>query len=188
MRNNKISKTGRIGRFAKIIEKKLGEDALQKIMVDSEKYDKYKPVEKSEWWKVAVERLEKEVGKKGVENIMHLCGQKCCGAGNRKTAKKLWSESKDMKDFLEKCSSYGVKEGEIEYKLKDKNKIIGRFNRCFCKQASRVKEPHKNTTYCECSAEFHRVFFEAGLEKPVKVEIEQSIISGAVYCKFIIHI
>jgi hypothetical protein len=93
-----------------------------------------------------------------------------------------------MEEFLEKASNYEVKEGEIEYKLKDVNTIIGIFNRCFCGQVKQTKMPFKNTIYCQCSAEFHKQFFKAALEKPIEVELTQSIISGAKTCRFVIHI
>jgi predicted ArsR family transcriptional regulator len=183
-----IPKTGRIGRFAKIIEKELGQKILMTVMQGSDTYDSYKTPEKSSWWKSAITKLENGVGTKKAEEIMRLCGQKCCGRGIRKTAKRLMNESKSIEEFLKKASTDGLKEGEVEYKLKDKNTITGTFNRCFCKQVSQANTPFKNRTYCQCSAEFHKQYFEAALEKPVKVEIKQSIICGAKTCEFIIHI
>ena len=93
-----------------------------------------------------------------------------------------------MKEFIEKDSKYEVKEGEIEYKLEEENKIVGIFNRCFCGQVKQTKKPFENKIYCQCSNEFHKQFFEAALEKTIKVDLVQSIISGAKTCKFIIHI
>ena len=188
MESTKIPKTGRIGRFAKIIEKDLGEDLLLEVMQDSDKYALFKAPEKAAWWFSAVERLEKGVGNEKAIEIMNQCGQKCCGRGIRKTAKRLMNESKSIEEFLEKASNYEVKEGEIEYKLKDANTIIGIFNRCFCGQVKQTKIPFKNKIYCQCSAEFHKQFFKAALEEPIEVELTQSIISGAKTCKFVIHI
>ena len=188
MQSTDIPKTGRIGRFAKIIEKDLGEDLLLEVMQDSDKYALLKAPEKAAWWNSAIERLEEGVGSDKAIDIMKQCGQKCCGQGMRKIAKRLMSESKSMEEFLEKASNYEVKEGEIEYKLKDANTIIGTFNRCFCGQVKQTKVPFKNKTYCQCSAEFHKQFFKAALEKPIEVELIQSIISGAKTCKFVIHL
>jgi predicted hydrocarbon binding protein len=188
MESENVPKTGRIGRFAKIIEKNLGEDLMLEVMQDSDKYKSHKAPEKATWWRSALERLEKKVGFEIAIEIMNQCGEKCCGQGIRKTAKRLMNESKSMEEFLEKASTYEVKEGEIEYKLKDKNTIIGIFNRCFCGQVKQTKISFKNKTYCQCSAEFHKQFFKAALEKPIEVELTQSIISGAKTCKFIIHI
>ena len=183
-----IPKTGRIGRFAKIIEKELGEDILLEIMQGSEEYSSFKNPEKADWWRSAVERLEKEIGEVKARKIMNFCGEKCCGQGIRKTAKRQMRESSNIDEFLRKASTEGLKEGEVEYKLKNKDTIIGTFNRCFCGQVAKTKEPFKNETYCHCSAEFHKQYFEAALNKPVKVEVKQSIISGANTCEFIIHI
>jgi hypothetical protein len=188
MERTNIPKTGRIGRFAKIIEKDLGESVLLDVMQDSDKYSSLKAPKKAEWWKSAVERLEKDVGIEGAIEIMRSCGRKCCGQGIRKTAKRLKNESKSMEEFLEKASNYEVKEGEIEYVLKDDETIIGVFNRCFCGQVKQTQVPFENNTYCQCSVEFHKQFFEAALEKPISVELVQSIISGAKTCKFIMHI
>jgi predicted hydrocarbon binding protein len=188
MESEKIPKTGRIGRFAKIIEKNLGEDLMLEILQDSDKYASLKAPEKASWWRSAVERLEDKAGIVKSIEIMNQCGQRCCGQGIRKTAKRLMDESKSMEEFLEKASTHEVKEGEIAYTLQDDNTIVGIFNRCFCGQVKQTKTPFKNNTYCHCSAEFHKQFFKAALEKPVEVELVQSIISGAKTCKFIIHI
>ena len=185
---DKIPKIGRIGRFAKIIEKEVGQEALIRIMQDSDIYESFKPEKKAAWWMCAVDRLEKEIGHQKSIEIMQACGSKCCSQGHRKTAKRLMSESNSIQEFLEKASKYGVKEGEIKYKLYDENTIIGHFYRCFCGQVKKTKTPFKSKVYCHCSAEFHKQFFEAALEKTVKVEITQSIISGAESCEFIVHI
>jgi len=183
-----IPRTGRIGRFAKIIERELGEKVLIKVMQDSEKYSSFKRPKQAAWWKSTTERLEKEVGKEKAQIIMALCGQKCCGKGIRKTARRLMDESKSIEEFLVRASTEGVKEGEVEYKLQDKNTIVGIFNRCFCGQVAQTKTLFKNKTYCQCSVEFHKQFFTAALGNPVKVELMQSIINGANSCRFTINI
>ena len=186
--NTDIPQTGRIGRFAKIIGKELGKEVLLKVMQGSDKYTSLKAPGQAVWWKSAVETLETEVGIKKAERIMNLCGQKCCGKGIRKTARRLMDESKSIEEFLKRASTEGLKEGEVEYQLKDKKTIIGTFNRCFCGQVAQTKTPFNNRTYCQCSAEFHKQYFEAAFGHPVEAEIVQSIINGAEACKFVIHI
>ncbi len=44
---SKIPRTGRIGRFAKIVESKAGKDSFLKIMEKSDEYAKYKPEKKA---------------------------------------------------------------------------------------------------------------------------------------------
>ncbi|KAA3646721.1 MAG: hypothetical protein DWQ07_10980 [Chloroflexi bacterium] len=188
MKTQDIPRTGRIGRFANIVEKEMDQDVFLRVLHDSDVYASYKPPKKAAWWQAAVERLENEVGEQAAIEVMQACGRKCCSTGHRKTAKRLMSESNSLEDFLEKSSTYGVKEGEIEYKLIDENTIIGHFYRCFCGQVKQTQALFDNTTYCNCSAEFHKQFFEAALERPVEVEIVHSIICGAEDCEFMVRI
>ena len=167
---------------------KYDDEILHDAMQDSGEYSKLKPIDKTNWWKSAIDRLEKSIGSQSAIEVMKLCGSKCCGKGIRKTAKRLMTESQSLEEFLEKASNYEVKEGEIEYTLKDENTIIGTFNKCFCGQVRQTKKPFENKTYCQCSVEFHRQFFKAAFGKPVEVELTQSIITGADSCKFIIRI
>jgi len=179
-----IPKTGRIGRFAKILEHKTSKESFLKIMEKSDEYSKYKADKKAEWWKCAVEKLENELGADNAVDVMKTCGSKCCGKGQRKTARKLMQESSSIEIFLEKVSKHEVKDGELEYKLIDKNTIIGKHNRCFCGQVKKSKELFKTSTYCQCSVEFNRQFFEAAFEKPVEVRLLQSILNGDDFCEF----
>jgi hypothetical protein len=183
-----IPKTGRIGRFAKIVKSKTAGDSYIRIMKKSDEYNRYKPDKKALWWKNAVEILENEVGVDKAMEIMRTCGSKCCGLGQRKTAKRLMKESSSLEDFIERVSKYEVKEGELEYKLINDNIIIGKHNKCFCGQVKESKESFRNKTYCQCSVEFNKQFFEAAFEKPVHVELKQSIISGGDFCEFEIKI
>lgn len=180
----KIPRTGRIGRFAKVIESKTNDYTFLRIMKKSSEYDKLKPDKKSLWWNNAVERLESELGTEGAVDVMRTCGSKCCGQGQRKTAKRLMSESSSIEDFLDKVSNYEVKDGELEYKLVNNNTIIGKHNKCFCGQVKKSAELFKNKTYCQCSVEFNKQFFEAAFEKPVDVKLLQSIINGGDFCEF----
>ena len=115
---------------------------------------------------------------------MRIFGSKCCRQGQRKTAKRLMNESSSIEEFLEKLSKYGVKDGELEYKLIDNNTIIGKHNKCFCGQVKKSTELFINKIYCQCSVEFNKQFFMSAFETPVKVELKQSILNGGDYCEF----
>jgi len=71
-----IPKTGRIGRFAKILEKELPEKNFLEIMKDSGGYGAFKPAEKSAWWREAVARMEAALGAEDSIRIMEQCGAK----------------------------------------------------------------------------------------------------------------
>jgi len=186
--NNQIPKTGRIGRFAKIVEKMTDHDSYIKIMQDSSGYENLKANETAEWWRKAVERLENEVGTDKSVTVMKACGSKCCGNGQRETAKKMMAESSSLIDFLNKLSKYKVKDGVLEYKLIDNKTIIAKHNKCFCGQVKEYSEKFQNRTYCQCSVEFNKQFFEAALGKHVEIELKQSIINGGDCCEFEVKI
>jgi hypothetical protein len=183
-----IPKTGRIGRFAKIVESKTAKESYLRIMEKSGEYSGYKSDEKALWWNNAVGRLENELGNDKAIEIMRTCGSKCCGKGQRKTAKRLMNESSSLEDFLERISTHDVTKGELEYKLLNDNTIIAKHNKCFCGQVKKARKRFTSTTYCQCSVEFNKQFFEAALEKPVSVELKQSIITGGDFCEFVIKI
>jgi predicted hydrocarbon binding protein len=185
MKNN-IPRTGRVGRFAKIVEKEVNQAALLRIMQDAHVYGSFRPDKKAVWWMGAIERLEKEIGQQATVEIMRACGSRCCSQGHRKTAKRLMAASSSNQEFLGKIP--GVKEGIVEYHFTDDKTIVGHVHRCVCGQVKHTKTQFPNTTYCHCSAQFHKHFFEAAFEKLVNVEITRSIISGAKSCEFVIHI
>ena len=178
-----IPKTGRIGRFAKILEKEVTRKIMLKVLQGSEKYDTLNSSEKAEWWKNAIKRLENEIGTKESINIMKICGDKCCGASHRKTVVKKYNESKSLEEFLEKISIEGV-----TYKLKNDNTIIAEYKRCFCGQVKNTKKIFPNKLYCECGKEFNKQYFSAAFGKTVDVELIKSVISGSNSCKFLIYI
>ena len=142
-------------------------------------------VEKVEWIKEAIKRLEQQVGKKESIKIMENCGRDCCMGCRREHTKfkTLMSESKSIEEFLNKVSA-----GGINYKLKDKNTIIGEYNKCYCSLVKQTKKPFQNKLYCQCGVGHIRQLFESALKKPVEVELVQSVITGAKICEFIIHI
>jgi len=179
-----IPKTGRIGRFAKIVEKKADQETFENIMENSPEYDSYKAEQKADWWKSAVERLEKELGKETALEVMRTCGSKCCGAGQRKTGKRLMSESSSLAEFLKKFVQHGVKDGELGYEIIDDHTFITKHNKCFCGQVKKSKELFNSNTYCHCSVEFNKQFFEAALEKPVQVKLNKAILNGDDCCEF----
>jgi hypothetical protein len=181
---SKIPKTGRIGRFAKIVESKTSIEKFEKILENSQYYDKYKAEGKADWWKKAISKMESELGKDTAVEIMKTCGSKCCGQGQRKTAKKMMAESTSLKDFLERFINYGVKDGELGYEIIDENTIITKHNKCFCGQVKKSKALFNSDTYCQCSVEFNRMFFESAFEQPVEVKLKQSILNGGDFCEF----
>jgi len=176
-------RTGRIGRFVKIVEKEVPKDIMMKIVQDSDKFNSLSPNKKAEWWNDAINRMKKEIGIDKTKDILSICGSKCCGQGHRKTVRKKFEESNSIEDFLKKISIKGV-----TYELVDKNTIVAEYERCFCGQVKGAKKTFSDMTYCECGTEFNRQYFSSAIGKPVDVELIKSIISGSDSCKYLIYI
>lgn len=177
-----IPKTGKFGSLAKNIEKETNQSVVQKVMKDADQFEStFNRAKKAEWIKGAITRLEQEVGKEKSIKIMENCGRDCC----RKHAryKKIIENSKSIEDFLDKLST-----GGFQFKLGDKNIIVGEYNKCYCYLVRETKKPFPTKTYCHCGAGHVKEIFESFFKKPVEVELIQSVITGAESCEFIIHI
>ena len=181
---SKISKTGRIGRLARNIEQETNRAVLLKVMQDIDQFQSASDkAMKAAWIKGAIERLEKLVDKETAVKIMESCGLECCSSSARKRAKQLMSKSQSIEEFLNKFSAGGYR-----FILKDNNTIIGTYNKCYCEQVKHAKELFSANTYCQCGVGYLKQLFESALGKPVKVELIQSILTGAERCEFIISI
>ena len=178
-----IPRTGRIGRFVKILEKEVSKDVMLKILQDSDKYNLYNAHKRAEWWKDAIIRMEKGIGVEKTKKILGKCGSKCCGQGHRNTVRKKFESSNSIEEFLVKIS---IK--DVTYELVDKNTIVAEYKRCFCGNVKSAETTFPNLTYCECGTEFNRQYFSSAFRKPVEVELIKSVISGSDSCRYIIHI
>lgn len=183
-----LPQTGRIGRFIRILKHHTGADVAAEIISDATQYDSLQPSEKSNWWNKTVSKTELRIGTDATIAIMRECGSKCCGAGQRNTARGLYQEAGTMQRFLDKISRHDVKEGDLTYSMTDESTIIAEHHRCFCQQVAHCSKRFETLAYCQCSAEFNRQFFSAAFDKEVDVEIIRSIICGANTCKFKITI
>ena len=101
---DKIPKTGRIGRFAKIVKKEVPKELFLRFLKDSDRYNSFSPSEKAEWWKNTIIRMENELGTEKTKEILSICGSKCCGSGHRKTVRKKFEDSNSIDEFLKKLA------------------------------------------------------------------------------------
>ncbi len=186
-RRANLRTTGRIGRFARAIEKDASHEVLLKVMEGVDQYVSTSSyTEKAAWMRVAIERLERLIGREASRRIMESCGRKCCGPTSRKIAKKLMRETDSIADFVRKLNDARLGGGRLQ--LVDKHTITGGYDRCYCGLVKKTDQPFSSTTYCHCSVGWYKQLFESALGRPVDVEIKRSIISGANRCDFIIHI
>ena len=147
--------------------------------------------EVARWYKSAMERLDALADERTRALVMEHCGYSCA-LGNRShieagvaTRKKY----KSIDEFLEaeaRALSI-VREGDVihqTYRPHATHKV-----RCYCSLIRSLPADETiSLTYCNCSKGFVKKFWEAVLEKPVKVELIRSVMSGAPECKFAIYL
>jgi hypothetical protein len=96
---------------------------------------------------------------------------------------------------------YGVREGDkvittkIPYQtikwLNEKDPIKKKYHYCHCfwvRESLKKEDSLISPSFCYCSAGFYKQQWDAILDKPVKVEMLESILKGDPVCKFAIHL
>lgn len=143
--------------------------------------------EVARWYQGAIERLDALVDERTGALVMEHCGFSCA-RGNKshidagvETRRKYGS----IDEYLEaesKALSI-VREGNV---IIQTYKPRATFNvRCYCSLVRGLPADETiSLTYCNCSKGFVKKFWEAVLERPVQVELVQSVMSGAPDCKF----
>jgi hypothetical protein len=175
----------------------VGDSTTKKIMEGSDKITEKTSKRKiSEWVKDAMERLDTFVDEKTRINIMENCGINCAQVNKRviekaKARRKMYINTEEFLEALEKDPMPGTRinrEGDTLYHYYTPQNFT-RPMRCYCSLLRGL--PYNKTvssTYCHCSKAFVKKYWETILEKPVKVELIQSAVSGAQECKFVVHL
>jgi hypothetical protein len=60
-------------------------------------------------------------------------------------------------------------------------------NQCYC-PAARYHPALKHDVHCECTRATHQAVFETALERPVRVEVVESLRRGGKTCHFVAHV
>jgi predicted hydrocarbon binding protein len=181
-----------VSRFKWSVKKITGKDASAMLEINVNDYETIKiPVKKAKFIKQLIEDLLAKTSRPVAEKIMRQCGSvynqgisQCIGVPMVKKARKLFKESKNIKDFIDKLNRYHIGGGNLTLKG---NVITTTYKRCYCGAVSKTKEKIP-ITYCHCGAGWYSRLFKEALSKPVKVKVIQTIANGADTCKFEIHI
>ncbi len=178
------------------IEQAAGKIAAAKIMAGSEELTEKTDKKKIALWvKGAMERLDAVVDEKSRVKAMQDCGYNCAEK-NKRVIEAAVSRRKrfaTVEEFLTaelKKPMKGTKlsvESDVLYQTYTP-KAFTHPMRCYCGllRALPLNESISRT-YCICSKGFVEKFWETVLQKPVKVDLLQSAVSGASECKFAIQ-
>lgn len=187
---------GMVEEIAKNISLLAGEDVRKKFMVGSDTIEKASSEDVALWVKGAINRLDSLVKPETRNEIMVRCGHDCAQAHKStiENARKKRQKYKSLDDFLAAEEKTAGKASRIERKG---NMVYHYFTpgsfgqgvRCFCGLLKGL--PNDQTvsrTYCQCSRGFVEEIWQAYLGKKPKVEVIESVVSGAKECKFAVHL
>ncbi len=192
-----MAKLGALVAMEKCLENIAGKSVAEKVMQGSEEItENTDKIETALWTKSAIERLDALVDEKTKVQVMQNCGYNCAKKNSKVIERAVARRKKyaSIDDFLaaeQKNPSKGTRlarEGNIVYQTYTPQNFT-RPMRCYCGLFRQL--PPENTvslTYCNCSKGFVEKYWEAILQKPTKVELLHSAISGAKDCMFAIHL
>jgi hypothetical protein len=192
-----MAKLGVLIAMENCLEQIAGKSVAAKVMEDSEQLTERTDKKKvAQWVKNAMERLDASVDEETRVQVMQNCGYNCAEK-NHKVIERALGRRKIyacIDDFLEAEQRNPIKgtklvrEGNILYQSYTPQTFT-RPMRCYCSLFRGLPiEDSVSLTYCNCSKGFVEKYWEAILQKPVKVDLLQSAISGAEECKYAIHI
>lgn len=188
---------GMLKTMEKSIEHLAGKAIAGRVMEGSEQMSKTTNKKTlAEWVKGAMERLDASVDEKTRTQIMENCGYNCAEVHSAmmKRAKARRKKFETIDEFLEaeqRKPAKGtrlVRERDVLYQFYTP-RAFTKPMRCYCSVLRGLPAEEKvSRTYCHCSKGFVKKFWETVLERPVKVDLIQSAVSGAHECKFAIHL
>lgn len=192
-----MTKHGMLITMENCLEQAVGKSVASKVMEGSEKITRKTDKKKiAQWVKGAIERLDASVDEKTRVQVMQNCGYNCAMKNQRVIERAVARRKKyaSTDDFLKAEQQNPMKgtklarEGNMLYQFYTPQTFT-RPMRCYCSLFSGLPaEDTVSITYCNCSKGFVEKFWEAVLQKPVKVDLLQSAISGAKECKFAIRL
>ena len=182
-----IPTSGRIGNMAEQIRLKVGDPIMLEVIEEHQLFEATSNYsKKAAWMQEAMRRLDGLTGETTAREIMQECGRACFGPKNSVEARKIWKKSSSLEDFIQQLNTKHLGGGRLI--IIDDNTVTGGYDRCYCGQVKQTKQPFQSLTYCNCSTGWYKQLFESALERPVRVEIFQSIITGSDRCEFVIHL
>jgi len=186
-----------IKELGKTVERIAGKNASKQVMQGSDLVTKSTSKDTiALWMQDTIRRMDATVDEEKRIQIMEHCGRNCASVNTRVTesAIKRRKKFKDLDSLLEVEQRKPMKgtrlcrEGTILYQYYTPHAFTPPM-RCYCGLLRGLpKDTTISQTYCHCSKAFVQTLWEHVLERPIKVELLQSVISGDSECKFAIHL
>ena len=173
-----------IDRFYLSFKEVVGKDPSSVLRVKLSEYKSMKtPARKADFIRKIMDRLLAKTSKRVAKKVMLECGymmrdgvSRCINEHRIKRTKELYAESENIEDFIERLSRHSGGKLRFEGSI-----LKATYKRCYCGSVSKTKEKIP-LVYCYCGAGWYKRLFEEVLGRPVRVEVLQSIASGADEC------
>ncbi|MBM3297995.1 MAG: hypothetical protein FJY83_10420 [Candidatus Aminicenantes bacterium] len=128
-----------------------------------------------------MENMEKQLDENTRRALMESCGRACARRGG------LLKTAEACRGDVQKFVAAFAKLVGPELAFVEGETVHWGYPRCFCELVADGPE-RLPETYCRCSVGWVKEMFETVMGKPVRVDLVQSVKSGASSCRFLIHI
>jgi hypothetical protein len=112
--------------------------------------------------------------------ILGECGRGCIPPDLVERARCLRRAHQDLSAWLDALNAEHIAGGHLAVAGGD---IVGRYERCYCGIAKGGGDG-LSPTFCLCSRGWLERLFQGALERPVRVEMLQTVVGGAPDCRF----
>ena len=176
--------TFQLNRFIEVVHGLIGKDTIEPILTGLPAYKSLTtPVQRARWIHDLMDNLVNAAGVDQAKTVMTVCGQQCIGKSLLVKARKLKTEAQDLNELIDTLNESRIGGGKL---VRKEDLIYASYDRCYCGSVSKTIQPI-SPIYCQCSCGWYQKLFETLFDKPVRVELVDSIIHGADACRFIIH-
>jgi len=172
-------------RFSEVIENQLGKDKKEQILSACEDYPKISSdQEMTKYVNEVMENFDSAVASNSKrKEVMEAMGNYCV-KDILPATEKVKANSEDLDEMIDNLNElFGG-----EYFIIKGNKIYSELDKCFCHFGVKKTEKPISRTYCQCSLGYMKQLFSSLLDKSVKTELIQSILTGSDTCKFITYL
>lgn len=176
---------GWIEGFGSVVDDQLGVETKQKVLDQCNSCHKISnDREMAQCVKEVMNKFDQVVSKEKRYVVMETMGNTCFNNFFVKIAEDVRKKSNGIAETIQNLNNVS---GAEHFKLED-NKIYATFNQCLCQVSVREAEEPISKTYCSCSLGWMKNLFKTLLDKPFKVELLESIVSGGKTCYFVINL
>jgi hypothetical protein len=173
--------------FKTIISEQIGVKAYKNVMKDCSKCKSIpNDPEMASCVKEVMEHFDTVVDEKEKrKKIMEMMGYYCFQNNFLNRALQVKDQSKGIEEIIKNLNQII---GDDDYFKLEGNLIEARFNQCYCHVGVQATKEPIPKTYCYCSLGWLKDLFKVLLERNVKVDMIETIVSGGNICHFVIHL